>query len=367
MAYYVNLFSPITYEAFKKSDRTISGFSLKQKPLAARVQTGDILVCYLTKLSRWFGLLEALEGPFTDNTPIFYPEDDPFVVRFKVRPLAILEVEKALPIQDEKVWNSLSFTKDLRRGSSYSIYVRGSLRKLDDADGKALERLILDQVTSPTTYPIDEKQYARFLTQRSVRREDKIVQVSVPDEEPSEEEAKAAPAGEVRESIRMQAMLGEIGAKMRFSIWIPKQDRERVLAQWPNGAGTIIERLPLNYDDTTLDIIERIDVIWLKGRRIFRVFEVEHTTSIYSGILRMADLLALQPNMDIKLHIVAPEQRREQVLYEIKRPVFAMLGGKPLKEVCTYLSYDAVRAIFNLEHLQHLSDDVLGEYEEEAE
>jgi hypothetical protein len=27
---------------------------------------------------------------------------------------------------------------------------------------------------------------------------------------------------------------------------------------------------------------------------------VEHTTSIYSGILRMADLLALQPNMDIR-------------------------------------------------------------------
>src|SRR5690242_21750466 len=32
---------------------------------------------------------------------------------------------------------------------------------------------------------------------------------------------------------------------------------------------------------------------------IVRAFEVEHTTSVYSGILRMADLLALQPNMDI--------------------------------------------------------------------
>jgi hypothetical protein len=39
--------------------------------------------------------------------------------------------------------------------------------------------------------------------------------------------------------------------------------------------------------------IERIDVLWLKGRSIKRAFEVEHTTSIYSGILRMADLLAL--------------------------------------------------------------------------
>jgi hypothetical protein len=368
MAYYINLFSPSTYEAFKKSDRTISGFSIKQKSLSTRLQAGDILVCYLTKLSRWFGLLEVIEGPFTDNTPIFLPEDDPFIVRFKVRPLAVLDVAKSIPIQDQKVWKSLSFTKDLPRGSSkYSIYVRVSLRKLDDADGEALARLIRDQDTTPTAYPLDEKQYARLLTKRSVRREDKIVQVSVPDEAISEEEDKAAPPSEVRESIRIQAMLGEIGTKMKFSIWIPKQDRERVFTQWPNGADNIIERLPLNYDDTTLSTIEQIDVIWLKGRRIIRVFEVEHTTSIYSGILRMADLLALQPNIDIKLHIVAPIQRWERVSREIRRPVFAMLAGKPLAEVCTYLSYDAVQEIFNLGHLPYLSDNVLEEYEEEAE
>ena len=56
---------------------------------------------------------------------------------------------------------------------------------------------------------------------------------------------------------------------------------------------------------------------WLRGRAIVRAFEVEHTTSIYSGILRMADLLALQPNMNIKLHIVAPYTRRDKVFQEI--------------------------------------------------
>jgi hypothetical protein len=30
-----------------------------------------------------------------------------------------------------------------------------------------------------------------------------------------------------------------------------------------------------------------------------RAFEIEHTTAVYPGLLRMADLLALQPNMDI--------------------------------------------------------------------
>ena len=76
---------------------------------------------------------------------------------------------------------------------------------------------------------------------------------------------------------------------------------------------------------TTLKTIEQIDVLWLRKRSIVRAFEVEHTTSVYSGLLRMADLIALQPNMNIKLHIVAPVAKREKVFQEIRRPVFSLL------------------------------------------
>src|ERR1035438_1328651 len=125
--------------------------------------------------------------------------------------------------------------------------------------------------------------------------------------------------------------------------------------------------LPLNYDETTIKTIEQIDVIWLKRRSIIRAFEVEHTTSVYSGILRMADLLALQPNMDIKLHIVAPGPKREKVFQEIRRPVFSLLERGPLAESCSYISYEALRQIGELPHLAHTSDSVLDEYSEEAE
>jgi len=97
-----------------------------------------------------------------------------------------------------------------------------------------------------------------------------------------------------------------------------------------------------------------------------RAFEVEHTTSIYSGILRMADLLALQPNIDIRLHLVAPESRREKVLQELRRPVFALVGERRLAQSCTYLSYDAVREVAALPHLSHVQPSVLDEYEERA-
>jgi len=366
MAYFVQLFSPETYEAFSRSDRTVSGFPLRRWGVAGKVKTGDRLVCYVTKLSRWVGVLEVLEGPYLDETPLFFPVGDPFVVRFRVRPIAWLSVEKALPIHEDQVWNALSFTRGQSRSSStWTGKLRGGLVQLDENDGAFLEAAIKAQASGGVTYPVDENEYKRLLTHR-IRRADKDVSVIVP-EGTEVVEAPPEPEEEVRESIKIQALLAEIGSRMGMQIWLPRSDRAAVLAEWRGDHPPILERLPLNYDDTTLRTIEQIDVLWLKGRAIKRAFEVEHTTSIYSGILRMADLLALQPNMDIRLHIVAPATRREKVFQELRRPVFCLLDRGPLAESCTFLSYDSVRELARQPHLSHLSESVLDEYEEEAE
>ena len=55
--------------------------------------------------------------------------------------------------------------------------------------------------------------------------------------------------------------------------------------------------LPKQFDPVTNRTIELIDVLWLDGNSIEAAFEIESTTSIYSGILRMSDLLAQQPNI----------------------------------------------------------------------
>lgn len=364
MAYFLDLFSPETYEAFGRSDRSVSGFRMRQRNVAGRIKPGDMFVCYMTKLSRWIGLLEVVEGPFIEDTPIFYPEDDPFVVRFRVQPLVWLPVEKAIPIHEGRVWNRLSFTQgQSKHSSSWTGKLRGSLVQLADADGELLEALIREQMDDGETYPVDQDAYRKLATHR-VRRADKDVTVTVPEEVDTEDEREQP---ESRESTQIQALLAEIGSRMGMQIWIPRNDRASVLVEWQGDHPPPLERLPLNYDETTLRTIEQIDVLWLKGRAIKRAFEVEHTTSVYSGILRMADLLALQPNMDIRLHIVAPISRREKVFQELLRPVFSLLDRGPLSEICTYLSYDSVRELAEQEHLSHLSDSVVEEYEEGAE
>jgi hypothetical protein len=86
--------------------------------MGERIKSGDVFVCYLTRVSRWFGLLEVIEGPFIDDKPIFVPDADPFVVRFRVKPLVWLAIEHVIPIHDNAIWMGLSFTRGLEKGST---------------------------------------------------------------------------------------------------------------------------------------------------------------------------------------------------------------------------------------------------------
>jgi len=195
---------------------------------------------------------------------------------------------------------------------------------------------------------------------------DKSVSVSIPTATDSEE-VNEADKESIRESMQIQAMIAKIGTSMGFSIWLPKADRGRVLKVWKPEPGELLDVLPVGFDISTMKTVEQIDVIWLKRRGIVRAFEIEHTTSVYSGLLRMADLVALQPNININLHIVAPSSRKEKVVQEMQRPVFSLLEGRPLSEICSYLSYESIKDIGESKHLAHLTDKVIEDYEEFAE
>jgi len=364
MAYYIDLFSPETYEAFMKSDQTVSGFRERQKGVAQNIKPGDKLVCYITRLSRWAAILEVTSDYFIDEKPIFTQENDPFIVRFKVKPIVLLPLDKTIPIEEDSMWKNLSFTKG-PKVMGWTAMVRGSLRKMEESDGQHIERALLEIEKSEKKFSLTEADLKKLKSFKIKTQDSKEVAVSVPDDDLFIEKEGIVQAP--RESIKYQALLAEIGDRMNFKIWIPKGDRQRVLENWKGNENSILDSLPLNYDDVTLKTIENIDILWIKRRSIIRAFEVEHTTSIYSGILRMADLMALQPNLEIKAHIVAPIDRKEKVHSEITRPVFTLLEKGPLAESCSFLSYDSINELYNEKMLGHMSDSVLEEYAEYAE
>jgi hypothetical protein len=93
----------------------------------------------------------------------------------------------------------------------------------------------------------------------------------------------------------------------------------------------------------TLDVprsIENIDVVWKFGPySIKSAFEIEHSTSIYSGILRLSDLRAEAPNLNYPLFIVG--ERRRRVFEELRRPTFSGPCLR-LNEVIRFLGYEKV-------------------------
>jgi hypothetical protein len=56
----------------------------------------------------------------------------------------------------------------------------------------------------------------------------------------------------------------------------------------------------------------------------------------------MADLIAMQPNINIPLFLVAPADRRNKVFAEVNRPTFHRLAP-PLVEMCRYVSFENLR------------------------
>ena len=124
----------------------------------------------------------------------------------------------------------------------------------------------------------------------------------------------------------------------------------------------------LQFDEPTTRTIEYIDVLWLKGNAIVAAFEVESTTSIYSGLLRMSDLIAMQPNINIPLYLVAPDERRDKVFTEVNRPTFSRLSP-PLVEMCRYISFSTLQERLKevSAYIKYLKPEFIDELSEDCQ
>jgi hypothetical protein len=370
MNYYIDLFSPETAKTFSDSDQSVSGFRISRKTYVENqnIGPGDRFICYCTRIQRFIGVLEIESKPFVDDTPIFTESDDPFVLRFKVKTIVWLPLEKGIPIHDDLIWKNLSFTKNLSKDSNKWTYmVFSSPRLWPKDDCEFIEQKLSEQSKILKKYSFTENDKKKLKTTKIRISGKKEITVTVPDNGEESEVNDKPLKKEQRDSIKVQAQLSKIGEKLGFKIWLPKADRGRVLEIWKPNEDSLLEELPLVFDETTLKTIRNIDILWIKRRSIVRAFEVEDTTSIYSGILRMADLLSLQPMLDIKIHIVAPNSRRDAVFQQITRPVFAVMEKGPLSEMCSYISYDSVYELAKEKRLEYMTDSILDEYSEFAD
>ena len=86
-----------------------------------------------------------------------------------------------------------------------------------------------------------------------------------------------------------------------------------------------MKELPSSISGPVADTIGLIDALWFEksSDSIVAAFEVEQTTSIYSGILRLYDLALSPAGQEVKgLYLVAPDDRENEVQAQINRPAF---------------------------------------------
>ncbi|CAB1368871.1 type II restriction endonuclease [Denitratisoma oestradiolicum] len=139
---------------------------------------------------------------------------------------------------------------------------------------------------------------------------------------------------------QIQGWLRDLGKALGFAVWVASNDRGRPYGDSRLGDGCLTA-LPDGL--ATLpgaEAVRLIDVIWLQDERAVAAFEVEHTTSIYSGIVRLLDLAY---GSELKtcdaLFLVAPDEREADVRQQIKRPAFSRIGDLGIQ----YLPYGELR------------------------
>ncbi len=153
-----------------------------------------------------------------------------------------------------------------------------------------------------------------------------------------ERNARTAEQDGDKTHTQIQGWLRDLGVALGFDVWIAANDRNRVWGGGKLGDGCLASLPAALALLPGFDSIRLIDVLWLAGGRaeVEAAFEVEHTTSIYSGIVRMLDLALGGPGEPLRgLFLVAPDDREEDVRAQLRRPAFRRVADLAVR----YLPY----------------------------
>lgn len=155
--------------------------------------------------------------------------------------------------------------------------------------------------------------------------------------------ARSLDASRLREArdlthSQVQTMLAGIGSLKGYNVWVPDNDIGRL--DWSLTPRFVLRStIPEGYDDIKT-VLSDIDVVWVAAGRnsIEGLFEVEHSTSIYSGLLRFNDVLITDPKVT-RFSIVSDDTRRAVFSRQVYRPTFKMSG---LADLVSFLEYPNV-------------------------
>jgi type II restriction enzyme len=121
----------------------------------------------------------------------------------------------------------------------------------------------------------------------------------------------------------MQYHLLKIGTSLGYDVTPANNDKSKAFGNQSFSFISLKKFPELPTDKDTQNTIRLIDVLWfVKGtNNIIGAFEVEKSTSIYSGILRLSDLHFSIADGNKVFYIIIPDSREKDVVLQLNRPV----------------------------------------------
>lgn len=132
--YYLALFSEETWNEFLEKGSSVYGTTLKEQKRMEATNPGDMLICYVAKLSFFVGLLEITSKAYTDEHPIW--KNDIYPIRVNVRPIYSLKAINGVPVS--KLREKLLIFGKLKDPRNWGTIFRRSLNELHKHDAKLI-------------------------------------------------------------------------------------------------------------------------------------------------------------------------------------------------------------------------------------
>jgi|GEM_PF-5805450 len=137
--YYLALISSLTWQEFLDAGGEIYGTTKNKENRAKKLKSGDKLLCYISKVGTFAGVLEIQLESYLDNSPVWKDADYP--IRFKVKTLVFLEPDLGITVKS--LFDDLTIFTRLNSLKGWQGFFQNALNQFPEEDGKLIEQKLM--------------------------------------------------------------------------------------------------------------------------------------------------------------------------------------------------------------------------------
>lgn len=156
--YWFVLFNLKSWNEFIENKKNVFGFPNYKYKSVMKIKNGDLLLCYLSGISRFVGLYKVTREMFKDKEIIW--TENVYPNRLEADPLIQLTPETAVQLFDLK--EDLNFIKKSKTPTGWTYKVRTSPAKWDKVDGDVVTMALTNASKNQNATPLGVKRSITF-------------------------------------------------------------------------------------------------------------------------------------------------------------------------------------------------------------